>query len=418
MKRFMLTLIVCVMAMGAIYAQSGNVIPTRVVARRINSQGEITKEMPADFTYTTSGKPMRFAFPEFSITSSFSFSGDRLVSLSTYHEGGHPVFSDVYHYTYENGLLTASDHLWDAMEASEYWQYEYDELDRLTLIKTKSGYLQPFYTEYSYEYENDGRTVIERFLPSLPRQIAVYQYDEAFTLETVHTETYNDQGELTKTTLTTYAYTGSGKQEKEIVQTLTEGEWVNTSIMQYVYDEQDRVAERRDGSWDAELGDWDITRKITFEYSADETEYIVSFYKKVNGEWAWDMYNYQTILFKENLKAQQMAVSMMIHEVMSEPSRINQLAFTMEKIDGPEDTEANHEALCRVYPNPAQGNVKIESQSENCVVRFYDLQGRLMTAKPFGFSTSVNTESWQSGVYAWEVWHLGQKTASGKWVKE
>lgn len=420
MKRNIITLIAALFAMNAIYAQGDNLIPTKVIARRINSQGEITKEMPAEFTNTSTGKPMYFSFPEFSITSNIGFYNNHLTGISTYHEGGHPQYYDVYHWTYEGDRLTARDHVWGAMNESSWWQYEYDELNRLTSIERKNAYGNGFFTEYSYEYENDDRTVTETYMyeGDVLAQISVYQYDEAFNLESVYADKYNSQGVLTKTTLTSYTYTGSGQQETEVVQTLTEGEWANTSIMRYVYDEEERIVERQDGTWNSDLGEWDSTRKITFELLNGGTEYIVSFYKKLNGQWAWDCFNFQTILFGDNLEAQQMCANMMIYEEMSEPSRINQLVFTMENTDGPTYTKENGEASCHVYPNPAKGNVKVETPNESCVVRFYDLQGHLMTAKMFGFTTTINTESWQSGLYAWEVWHKGQKQSSGKWMKE
>ncbi len=81
-------------------------------------------------------------------------------------------------------------------------------------------------------------------------------------------------------------------------------------------------------------------------------------------------------------------------------------------------TEENQELACGVYPNPGSRNIQIESPSENAVVRFYDLQGRLMTAKLFSFGTAINAESWPTGIYLWEIWHDNQKAASGKWVKE
>ena len=60
----------------------------------------------------------------------------------------------------------------------------------------------------------------------------------------------------------------------------------------------------------------------------------------------------------------------------------------------------------------------IKAPVENSVIRFYDMQGRLLMAKPFDFSTTISTGDWSQGVYLWEIWNGTQKEASGKWVKE
>ena len=78
-----------------------------------------------------------------------------------------------------------------------------------------------------------------------------------------------------------------------------------------------------------------------------------------------------------------------------------------------------HESLaCCVYPNPGNGNIRIEAPAEGAVIRFYDLQGRLMKAKMFDFQTDINTEDWPIGVYLWEIWYDSQKETNGKWIKE
>ena len=71
-----------------------------------------------------------------------------------------------------------------------------------------------------------------------------------------------------------------------------------------------------------------------------------------------------------------------------------------------------------VYPNPGSDNLKVETPVEDAVIRFYNLQGQLMLARPFDFSTEISAEDWPSGMYLWEIWHDSQKEACGKWVKE
>lgn len=430
MKKSLLTLILCIVALSVGYAQftDGTVLqPTHVVGRRINSAGEITKELTADFTYAENGKVSHFDFPDFCISSGYAYSGDYLMRESTFHSAGYPIFYDVFNYTYENGQIKTKSHLWDQMNDNEYWEYSYDEEGRLIRIDYGESYVEEYHMHYLYEYENDGRTKIENYWTSwasqglLLRKRTVYQYDEAFNLLSVHSESYDTEGELTNTTLVTYTYTGSGQQETEITQTLNENEeWENTSIMEYVYNEADQLIERLDGVWDEDREDWNITRRIVFEIDEEASNYIVSFYKKNGEEWIRDMFNNQTILFGPNLKTQQRALGYMVYEEMNEPGRINQFVFTLAEMNEPTyvNTEEKQELTCGVYPNPGSGNVKIESHSENAVVRFYDLQGRLVTARLFSFGTTIDTESWPSGIYLWEIWQDNQKAASGKWVKE
>lgn len=79
--------------------------------------------------------------------------------------------------------------------------------------------------------------------------------------------------------------------------------------------------------------------------------------------------------------------------------------------------EKDNEA-CKVYPNPGNGSVTITAPFERSVIRFYDLQGRLVQAQLFDFQTNINTADWKSGLYLWEIWQDTQKIASGKWVKQ
>lgn len=429
MKRSLLLSIICTMAAAIGYAQStdGTVFqPTHVVAKRINAQGEVTKEMPADFNYDANGKLTGFCFPEFCINSIYTYNGDYLMKASTRHSAGHPIFYDVFNYTYENGQVKTKNHLWGAMNESEYWVYEYNGDGQVERIDKKGEYDNDYHQHWLYEYADESKTKIENYWTSwatqgmILRKTTVFHYDEAFNLISKLTESYSVEGELTLTKQTIYAYSENGKEESEMTQTLLDGEWVNTSIIKYVYDDEDRIIERLDGTWDETNDDWDISRRIDFSYSEDGLQYTVSFYKKSGDEWVWDMFNYQTVLFGANLKLQQAAVEYMIYEEMNEPGRINQLVFTLTETNEPtyEETAENAKQTFSVYPNPGTSRVHIEAQTEGAVVRFYDLQGKLMKAKMFDFNTSIDSENWPSGIYLWEIWHDNQKETSGKWIKE
>lgn len=428
MKRIILSLLLGVLVSGLANAQSEQVLqPTHIVGKRIDSSGVVTTTLDSDFSYAENGKPYRFVFPGFAVSTSYSFDGDFLTNENTWHQGGHPIFIESYNYTYVNGQVKTISHLWDQMNANEYWQYEYDDDGRLIQKDYREGYeAGDFHQHYIYAYENDGLTKIESYWTSWPseglllRKRTTYQYDEDYRLVTRLTENYSEAGVLTGSTMTTYSYTQSNKEESEITQTLIDGEWVNTSIKSYIYNNSDRIVEQQSGTWQQDSGEWNITKKILFELSTDELTYTVSFYKKDSNEWGWDVFYNQPIFFEPYLKIQQNSMRHYGYEDMNGSGWINQFEITMEYTKMPSywETSDNKEQNCSVFPNPGNTSITVRTPSENAVVRFYDLQGRMLQAKPFNFQTNINTDCWAPGIYLWEIWDGTQKQASGKWIKE
>ena len=429
MKKSLLTLISACMALGVGHAQNMADMaaqPTHVIGRRINASGEITKELVSDFSYLEDGKLSRYEFPEYALTASYVYSDDFITEEHVFHQGGHPVYSETNLYTYENGQIKTASHIMGQMGPSVYLQYNYYDDGRLARKDKKVDVDDDYHMHWFYEYEDEGKTVVESYCTSwvsqgmLLREKTISHYDDSFVLISAYTEKYNESSELTSTTQTGYIYTQDGLLEKETTQTLTEGEWVNSSIVQYAYDGAGRIAEQLSGTWDAENGEWDFTRKTTFETSEDGLTYTVSFYKKNNGVWVWDVFNNQTILFGSKMKAQQMALGYMVYEDMNGHGNINQFEFTLEMMNDPVylNTEEYTGMALSVYPNPGTDNLKVEAPMENAVIRFYNLQGQLMQARPFDFNTEISTEGWPSGMYLWEIWNRSQKEACGKWVKK
>lgn len=430
MKKALLTLVLCATVMGACYAQfiEGTIHqPTHVVGRRINAAGEITREFVSDFSYREDGKLQRYEFPEYALTAGYIYAGDFLTQENVSHHGGHPFFNETNVYTYENGQIKTVSHIMDQMGVSKYWVYSYYDDGRLERKDLSEEYDNDFRQHWLYEYENGSKTVIESYWTSwetqglLLRKKTTSQYDDNYFLQSVQTENYAVSGELTSSTQTYYSYTPGGMVEAETTQILSEGDWGNSSIIQYAYDEDNRVTERLDGIWNADEEEWNYTRKITFELSEDGLTYTVSFYKRNNnGEWAWDVFNNQTVLFGPNLKIQQWNLFYLVNEEMNGEAKVNQLVFTLVETNEPTyvSTKENKDASSNVFPNPGSGSITVEAKTENAVIRFYDLQGRLVLAKMFDFQTNVSAEDWPSGMYLWEIWHDNQKAASGKWVKE
>ena len=419
------------MALSSGFAQSLDGIiaqPTHIIGKRINASGEVTTTLESDFTYYENGRPHKFTIPDYALSTTYNYENDYYLEReTTLHDSGHPMLTERITYTYEDGKIKTASHTWrHDYGVSEYWIYTYRNDGRLDRKDYKDDMEEDYHRHFLYEYENDGKTKIQNYWTSWAnegmrlRQTIVYQYDDAYYLNTKLIENYSLEGELTGSTLDTYTYTVGGKQETQITQTLTDGEWANTSIMRYVYDDNEQVVEQQDGSWSDEKGEWDINRRVVFEISEDGATYTVSFYKKSDDEWVWDVFNNQTIFFGSALANQQRTMRFYQNEVYNGMGKINQfeisLVYTEEPVYMGEDE--NNRTECCVYPNPGIGNLKVEAPLEDAVIRFYNLQGQLMLARPFDFNTEISTEDWPSGMYLWEIWHDNQKQACGKWIKK
>ncbi|MBQ6771028.1 MAG: T9SS type A sorting domain-containing protein [Bacteroidales bacterium] len=428
MKKVIITTIMGMLLACMAQAQPCSQIaqPTHVVGKRINADGEVTREFVSNFTYAEDGKLTRYRFPEYNIDGRFEYSGDTLTREYIVHGEGYHLQTESTRYTYENGrikLIRICD-LWDDCEQ---WQYTYDEYGRIALKQWKYDDHDDYHEHWTYEYENGGRTRIESYWTSwdldgswVLRQRKTNTYDEDYKTVTVLTENYSTDGELTSTKLITCHYTEDGRLLDNVHQTLVDGEWVNTAIVQIGYDEAGRRSEQLSGTWDAESGDWNFTKKDTYETSEDGLTYTVSFYKKSGDEWVWDKFNKQTVLFGSNLRLQQKMLNYMAWHELYGDAAVNQIEFTLEYTEEPTYMGADERQglAISVFPNPGNNRMTVQAPIENAVVRIYDLQGKMVLARHFDFSTEIGTEGWPSGMYLWEIWDGNQKEASGKWIKE
>jgi hypothetical protein len=429
MKKTFLTLISAFITLGMGYAQNMDGImaqPTHVIGRTINAAGEISKELVSDFSYLEDGKLSRYEFPEYAITASFVYSDDFITRESIFHEGGHPVFSETNLYTYENGQVKTVSHLMSQMGISQYWVYSYYEDGRLERKDYREEDDDDYRIHWLYDYENEGKTVIEYNYTSwasqglLLRKKTTQQYDDNFNLISEYTENYNESSELTSTTQTDYIYTFSGMLAKKIIQTLTDEEWVNSTIIQYAYDDAGRIAEQLDGIWNDENSEWDFTKRISFETSNDGETYIVSFYKKNADEWVWDVFNNQTILFGANLKAQQHMLSYMVYEDMNGYGNVNQLVFTLEYTPEPIylDVEEKEDMVCTVHPNPTNGMVSITGIDLKQAEVFNMLGQCVAATQGEGERLTVDISSLPAGVYFINVTDEEGRKCVRKVIKE
>ena len=90
-----------------------------------------------------------------------------------------------------------------------------------------------------------------------------------------------------------------------------------------------------------------------------------------------------------------------------------------------EEAHSHGFAVAMAYPNPGKDVLNIRTALQNAHVEIYDLTGKLVCKKEITENvTSINAESWPSGIYVWKVYTSGVSTGStalvetGKWVKE
>ena len=427
MKKTILTTIICIVATSMGYAQFSKDIvlqPTSVVAKCFDESGQLIKEMQSTYTYQEDGKLIRYDMPDHSLWSTYSYYDNLLMTESTSHGGGHPQYFESFNYTYENEQVKTKSHLYDAMESSEYWMYSYNEEGRLERTDYKDEYDDDYHRHWLYEYENEGKTKIESYYSSYQGFVLVmrtaYEYDEAFNLLSAFREKYNASGEPTQTTLTTHSYTPSGEKAAEVTQTLIDGEWVNTSIIRYVYDENDRVTERQVGVWSNETSDWYLTNRITYVLNEEEMTLTVSFYKKENEEWEWDNYHSQPVFYVPYLTEQQHALRFFAYDPMFESENISQFVFTLDAMNKPTYVvaEKRENLHCTIHPNPTNGMVTVAGTNLSQAMVVNSLGQCVATAQGEGGSLTVDISGLPAGIYFVNITDSEGRKCVRKVVKE
>ena len=93
--------------------------------------------------------------------------------------------------------------------------------------------------------------------------------------------------------------------------------------------------------------------------------------------------------------------------------------FPPEAFVGIEEAHDNGLKVAVAYPNPGGNTLNICTGLPNARVEVYDALGGPMHRQEITENeTSINTETWPSGVYVWKVYSNGKEAESGKWVKE
>ena len=431
MKKQLLTIALLALCTLASARPEGDTItqPILVVGRQFNEAGNIVAQYNLDFSYNLDGTLKEFNFPGREKTK-YHYYGDSIYREETFNYQFTYWQEDYYWYYDKSGKLDWSKRIWgEDYWSNEYYYYYYDEHDRL--IRKDCGYYpNHIETRWTWEYSEDEKEVTESWQTSGGRPLAqyIYFYNDIHTLLTKQETKYNNSGVINEIKLTTYSYAPSGKLEAEVTQALENEEWVNSSIIQYQYDDNERITEIQKGSWEPEQQSWRINRRRVFEYADEEMKVTITFLKMPDDQWVWDDYNgyYDQIFFDPPMNTVHQRAMRVLGESFYQVNGINdidpvnqlEITFVYTGIPNYMDVPQTTQTDVVVYPNPGKEEVTVRANTERAVIRFYDQQGRLLVSKPFDFSTSLSTENWTPGLYIWEVWHDTQREAFGKWIKE
>lgn len=428
---------ICAFAIGSTYARSLNdsiAQPSHVTLLRHDASGEVLSSGYRDFGYYGDGKLKTFNYPGMGKT--YYYDGDFLTKLTIRNGTEHPVYHETFRYYYENDKVSSIYHDGDEYGITHSYRigFTYDAYGRLEKKELFDYYYSWAYetdslwSYWTYEYFDNGKTRKETMYE--------YPYSKEYVLISIETYRYDDDyrlvsiqkdSETSPLTLTTYTYTHDGEVETETKQNWENGQWVNASKYVNVFDFEGRIEEHQMGEWSG--NEWNLNKKALYVYDANGLCKNISIFRETEDLLAWDyeddtvIYNvtYPYYPFKKSIPVfNNPLLSMQESDLPGTCAYYNEMEIEYIYTQTPTYNsvgEKDNEA-CKVYPNPGNGFVTVTAPFERSVIRFYDLQGRLVHAQLFDFQTNINTADWKSGLYLWEIWQDTQKAASGKWVKQ
>lgn len=437
MKSIISTLFICAFAIGSTYARSLNdsiAQPSHVTLIRQDASGEVLSSSYRDFGYYGDGKLKTFNYPGMGKT--YYYDGDFLTKLTIRNGTEHPVYHETFRYYYENDKVSSIYHDGDEYGITHSYRigFTYDAYGRLEKKELFDYYYSWAYetdslwSYWTYEYFDNGKTRKETMYE--------YPYSKEYALTSIETYRYDDDyrlisiqkdSETSPLTLTTYTYTHDGEVETETKQNWEDGQWVNASKFVNIFDYDGRIEEHQMGEWSGD--EWNLNKKALYVYDANGLCKNISIFRETEDLLAWDyeddtvIYNvtYPYYPFKKSIPVfNNPLLSMQESDLPGTCAYYNEMEIEYIYTQTPtyNSVEEKDNEACKVYPNPGNGFVTVTAPFERSVIRFYDLQGRLVHAQLFDFQTNINTADWKSGLYLWEIWQDTQKAASGKWVKQ
>ncbi len=297
------TLVACFDSSPIVYDSIA--FPDHISGQKLNIWGEVTYEYPSEFIYNQDGILMNYTFTEH-VSTNYSFEhfpSRPSTILSTY--AGHPYLTEDCVFNYNAfDQITYYSQTWNQVYDGGFAEYFYDDNHRLyqKITTRDDGYIQ----NYQYEYEDGNRTRIESLSVGDEDNLRLYSitiihYNTRHQVVDSQTDIYNNSGVVALRTLQTFSYTAHHKTDSIVTQQFTDGNWTNSAVAHYVYDEKDRVVEYQTGAWSADNSIWNITKKTIYHFDDDAQILTISFLKKNADEWAWDVFSDQTLFFNPDL---------------------------------------------------------------------------------------------------------------------
>ena len=303
--------------------------PNRVVGRKINSSNVVTNEYISNFSYNQDGILEHYQFADAHLYTSFSFSEFPSMPTRVFSSIGWgkdvlgekltldpPITTELHTFTYEDDhQVRHSDH-YKGNDDYDLFNYHYDyyyanhKLSQKDYSSTEGGNTV-IQQRTLYSYDNGFKTRIDSAFSGTTRlsSVTINQYDDVHKILSSHTTNYNASGDITSQTQKTYTYTVNNKTDSVITQSLNNNEWVNSGIAHYVYDFKNRVVEYQTGSWSAENSEWNINKKVLYDFDDEFLKETISFKKKEGNEWVWDVFSGQSLFNDSQLYEYQRQLS-------------------------------------------------------------------------------------------------------------
>ena len=289
--------------------------PDQVIGRKYNGANMVTAEYVSDFTYNDQNgildhfyfpsdyRYTHFAFFEYPTKPSSISSSIGYEMLDDRNTMDPPITRELLTFFYEDDHQIRHS---DRRKWTDYYDlvnYHYDYYyNNHKLNQKDSSYTDEdgnisIFARNRYSYENGNKIQIDSAYTGTTRLTSVTTnvYDDAHRIQNVLTVSFNASGEITSRTRKLYTYTANNKTDTIVTQTLSDGEWVNSSIAHYVYDLKHRVVEYQTGSWSADDSDWNITKKILYDFNDETQKETISFKKKTGDDWVWDVFSGQSL---------------------------------------------------------------------------------------------------------------------------
>lgn len=231
-------------------------------------------------------------------------------------------------------------------------------------------------------------------------------FDDEETLLTVETEYYEKP-----TTLETHYYDEEGHVTGILTQTGTNGEWVNTKLLEYTYDGNGRLVIAEIKLWQEE----EFVHAHRAVYELNEAGYPVAVdFQKWNGEeWVQGTWEAGFHIFSEPYLAGQ---NELLCRSDAKHIEISYTTTNMPSYDLDEPpTELN---FAIISPNPTSGLVTVTGKSLKQAEVFNTLGQRVLSVTGEGDKLHINLQGQHAGIYIVNVTDTEGRKCVMKVVKE